>query len=211
MIKYNRKEDYVMNSDQDKLILTDCDGVLMNWEYAFGVWMKKMGYAVQVHGTEGSTYDMSLRYGITSKEKSQLIKHFNTSSAIGYLPPLRDAMYYMDLLHRKHGYVFHMITSLSLDPMAQELRESNTRKLFGDTAFEKFIYADVGGDKDEVLAPYTGSGLYWLEDKIENAQLGLDLGLESILIEHGHNMDSEICPKMKNWAQLYEYITGEVA
>lgn len=200
-----------MNSDQDRLILTDCDGVLMNWEYAFSVWMKKMGYATQVHSTESSTYDMALRYGIDSKEKDLLIRHFNTSSAIGYLPPLRDAMYYMDLLHRKHGYVFHMITSLSLDPMAQDLRESNTRKLFGNTAFEKFIYTDCGENKDEVLAPYKDSGLYWLEDKIENAQLGLDLGLESILIEHSYNMNSEICPKMKNWSQIYEYITGETS
>ncbi len=200
-----------MNSDQDRLILTDCDGVLMNWEYAFSVWMKKMGYATQVHSTESSTYDMALRYGIDSKEKDLLIRHFNTSSAIGYLPPLRDAMYYMDLLHRKHGYVFHMITSLSLDPMAQDLRESNTRKLFGNTAFEKFIYTDCGENKDEVLAPYKDSGLYWIEDKIENAQLGLDLGLESILIEHSYNMNSEICPKMKNWSQIYEYITGETS
>jgi hypothetical protein len=200
-----------MNSDQDRLILTDCDGVLMNWEYAFSVWMKKMGYTTQVNSTESSTYDMALRYGIDSKEKDLLIRHFNTSSAIGYLPPLRDAMYYMDLLHRKHGYVFHMITSLSLDPMAQDLRESNTRKLFGDTAFEKFIYTDCGENKDEVLAPYKDSGLYWLEDKIENAQLGLDLGLESILIEHSYNMNSEICPKMKNWSQIYEYITGETS
>ena len=200
-----------MNSDQDRLILTDCDGVLMNWEYAFSVWMKKMGYTTQAHSTESSTYDMALRYGIDSKEKDLLIRHFNTSSAIGYLPPLRDAMYYMDLLHRKHGYVFHMITSLSLDPMAQDLRESNTRKLFGNTAFEKFIYTDCGENKDEVLAPYKDSGLYWIEDKIENAQLGLDLGLESILIEHSYNMNSEICPKMKNWSQIYEYITGETS
>jgi hypothetical protein len=200
-----------MNSDQDRLILTDCDGVLMNWEYAFSVWMKKMGYTTQVNSTESSTYDMALRYGIDSKEKDLLIRHFNTSSAIGYLPPLRDAMYYMDLLHRKHGYVFHMITSLSLDPMAQDLRESNTRKLFGNTAFEKFIYTDCGENKDEVLAPYKDSGLYWIEDKIENAQLGLDLGLESILIEHSYNMNSEICPKMKNWSQIYEYITGETS
>jgi FMN phosphatase YigB (HAD superfamily) len=28
----------------DKLILTDVDGVLLNWEYAFNIWMKRHGY-----------------------------------------------------------------------------------------------------------------------------------------------------------------------
>jgi FMN phosphatase YigB (HAD superfamily) len=27
----------------DKLILTDVDGVLLNWEYAFNIWMQRHG------------------------------------------------------------------------------------------------------------------------------------------------------------------------
>jgi hypothetical protein len=117
-------------------------------------------------------------------------------------------MYYVDLLHRKHGYVFHMVTSLSLDPSAQALRIENTKKLFGETAFTSFSFADTGADKDDVLEPYKDSGYLWLEDKTENAELGDRLGLESILIEHGHNMDNKQFPLMKNWSELYEYITG---
>ena len=117
-------------------------------------------------------------------------------------------MYYVDLLHRKHGYVFHMITSLSLDPFAQDLRIKNTKKLFGETAFERFIFADTGADKDEVLEPYRNTGHLWIEDKIENAELGIELGLESILIEHGHNMHYDKIPLMQTWKDLYDYIVG---
>lgn len=186
----------------DKVILTDCDGVLLNWEYAFNTWMKRHGYEM---GPDGETaYDMGDRYGISNDEKKRLVKFFNESSAIGFLPPLRDAMYYVDLLHRKCGYVFHMITSLSLEPSAQQLRIDNTRKLFGETAFEKFIFCDTGADKDEVLEPYRNSGYLWVEDKIENAELGDRLGLESILIEHGHNMHYDKLPRVKNWKQIYD-------
>jgi hypothetical protein len=151
---------------------------------------------------------MGQRYGLDSQTKKLVVQTFNESAAIGFLPPLRDAMYYVDLLHRKHGYVFHMVTSLSLDPSAQALRIENTKKLFGETAFTSFSFADTGADKDDVLEPYKGSGYLWLEDKTENAELGDRLGLESILIEHGHNMDNKQFPLMKNWSDLYEYITG---
>ena len=111
-------------------------------------------------------------------------------------------------LHEEHGYVFHAITSLSNDQYAQHLRTKNLRELFGDSVFERYVYLDTGADKDDVLEPYKGSGYLWLEDKVENAELGDRIGLESILIEHGHNMDNKQFPLMKNWSELYEYITG---
>ena len=187
-------------------ILTDCDGVLLNWEYAFNVWMQRHGYEEKANSHE--YYDMGDRYGITKKEKQRLVKHFNESSAIGFLPPLRDAMHYVDKLHRKHGVVFHVITSLSLEPTAQQLRIQNLNKLFGSTVFEKFVFLDTGADKDEALLPYQGSGDIWIEDKVENAILGLDMGLDSILIEHGFNMHTTDVPLMKNWKDVYEYVAG---
>ena len=191
----------------DKVILTDCDGVLLNWEYAFTTWMERHGYVVDPKNPDA--YDVGERYGLLNRKKKELVKFFNESSAIGFLPPLRDAMYYVDLLHRKHGYVFHMITSLSLEPTAQELRIKNTKKLFGETAFERFIFCDTGADKDEVLEPYRDSGHLWIEDKVENAELGVSLGLESLLIEHAHNMNCRNgIPLMANWSEVYDYIVG---
>ena len=190
----------------NKVILTDVDGVLLNWEYAFMCWMKQHGYELNKQATE---YDVSDRYGIPMARGKELVRFFNESAAIGFLPPLRDAMYYVDLLHRKHGYTFRAITSLSTDPAAGKLREENLRKLFGETVFEDVLCIGTGADKDEALEPYRHSGCLWIEDKIENAELGTRLGLESILIEHGHNMNykNDDIPLVKNWAEIYEMIT----
>lgn len=193
----------------NKVILTDCDGVLMNWEYAMNVWMQSKGYEIVNDGQEH--YDMGDRYNLSHYDKKMLVRHFNESAAMGFLPPLRDAMYYVDLLHRKHGYTFHMITSLSKNEHAQKLRIQNTKKLFGDTAFTKFIFEDTGADKDDVLEPYRDTGLIWIEDKLQNAELGNDLGLESILVEHAHNMHNTTFPTFARWKDIYEYITGESA
>jgi hypothetical protein len=190
----------------DKVILTDVDGVLLNWEYAFNIWMQRHGYRL---GKNANSYDMGERYDLTDKKKRELVKFFNESAAIGYLPPLRDAIHYVRKLHEKHGYVFHVLTALSDDHQAQDLRRQNLQKLFGETVFEKFVYCDTGADKDEILEPYTDSGLIWIEDKVENAELGLKLGLQSILIEHAHNMHITDIPLMKNWKDVYSYVAGE--
>lgn len=188
------------------VILTDIDGVILNWEYAFDCWMTQHGHS-KVEGGQFK-YNIGKRYNINNDQGSQLIKYFNESAAIGFLPPLRDAMYYVKKLHEKHGYVFHAITSLSLDPNAQKLREMNLRKLFGETVFEKITFLDTGADKDEALEPYKDSGLWWLEDKIDNCITGTSLGLNSLLMEHGHNMDFEHpkIPRVKNWKEIYNMI-----
>jgi hypothetical protein len=192
-----------------KLILTDADGVLLDWEWAFNVWMQEHGFE-EVPGSK-LNYDMSVRYGIPREQVKKLIRIFNESAAIGFLPALRDAMYYVKRLHEEHGFRFHCITSLSLDPNAQKLREMNLNKLFGTSAFERIVCLDTGADKDEVLQEYEGTGCYWLEDKIENAEAGYRAGLRSLLVEHGHNMHHyhEGITTVKNWREIYQLITDQ--
>ena len=194
-----------MNSN---VILTDVDGVLLNWEYAFDTWMQTHGHS-KIEGGQFK-YNIGKRYNISDAQGRQLIKYFNESAAIGFLPPLRDAMYYVKKLHEKHGFVFHAITSLSLDKNAIHLREMNLKKLFGETVFERIVCLDTGADKDDALLPYKDSGLYWVEDKIVNCETGTSLGLSSLLMEHGHNMDFEhpAIPRVKNWREVYDIVLG---
>jgi len=189
------------------VILTDCDGVLLNWEYAFDIWMQRKGY---VKNTDARfEYGIDKRYNIDKKRKEDLIATFNESAMIGFLPPLRDAIEYVQKLHREHGYVFHVITSLSLDPSAMELRTQNLKKLFGETVFEKFVYLDTGADKDDELAKYRGKEYWWVEDKIENAEIGFQAGLRPILMEHAHNMTHKKFPRAKNWKAIYDIVTSQ--
>ena len=191
---------------KNKIILTDADGVLLDWEYAFDVYMQQHGF----NKLEPLKYNIGVRYGIDPDQGKKLIKIFNESAHMGFLPPLRDAMYYVKRLHEEHGYVFHCISSLSKDENAQELRRMNLKKLFGATAFEKFIFLDTGADKDEALEEYRNTEYWWIEDKIVNAQLGYQLGLKSLIMEHGHNMDYNdlTIPRVKNWREVYERIVA---
>ncbi len=191
---------------QDKTILVDCDGVLLDWEYSFDNWMARHGFEFREGGE--LHYNMSKRW--KTSQTSRLIRMFNESAWIRKLPPLRDAMHYVRKLHQEHGYVFHAITSLSNDDYSQHLRTKNLRELFGDTAFERYIYLDTGAPKDEVLEKYRDSGLWWVEDKPENAEAGLKVGLNSVLVEHAHNADYQHpnVVKIRNWSEFYSLVTG---
>tara|TARA_B110000503_G_scaffold141678_1_gene235904 strand:- start:1441 stop:2058 length:618 start_codon:yes stop_codon:yes gene_type:complete len=191
-------------TDPRKIILTDCDGVLLDWEYSFRVWMMHRGYEVIGIGE----YKMHLMFNITPELSKSLIRQFNESASIGFLPPLRDAVHYVRKLHEKLGYVFHCLTSLSDDPNAQLLRQMNLDKVFGKGIFERLVCADTGADKNDILEPYRNSGCIWVEDKPSNAELGLDMGLKSILMGHDHNSyfrDNSI-PRVWKWEHIYNMV-----
>lgn len=189
----------------EKVILVDCDGVLLDWEYAFDRWMARHGYTVVKEGE----YKMNIKYGLERAETKKLIRIFNESATIRRLPPLRDAIHYVQKLHKEHGYVFHAITSLSNDEYAQHLRTKNLCELFGPTVFETYVYLDCGADKDEALAKYQDSNCWWVEDKPENAEVGLKCGLRSVLMNHEHNKSYEgEAVSVQNWEEIYELVTG---
>ena len=195
----------------EKVILVDCDGVLLDWMYAFRQWMKRHGYAPKrgyESVEEGEVYDVSVVYGLERNEKQRLCRMFNESATIRKIPPLRDAIKYVRKLHEEHGYVFHAITSLSNDEYAQHLRTKNLQELFGPTVFEKYVYLDTGADKDEALEAYRGTACLWVEDKVENAIAGAKVGLESVVMSHNYNQNSEF-PLMRNWKDIYDYVLGQ--
>jgi len=194
---------------KDKIILTDCDGVVLDWEEGFSIWMEHHGHS-KVDGYQ-YVYSIGDRYGLTKEQGNKLVKQFNESAAIGFLPPLRDAQYFVKKLHEQHQYKFIAITSLSLDPYAKYLRERNLKKLFGD-AFIDVICLDTGADKDTILEDYGQKypGNYWVEDKPENVNWGIDAGLNGILVEHGHNLDYKgNATIVKNWQEIYSIITAK--
>ena len=190
--------------DNDKVILTDCDGVLLNWRLAFIEWMESHGYEIK----NPNVYNISKLFGLEYSEGRARVRQFNESAAIGYIPPLRDAIKYVRKLHEEHGYMFHVITSLSKDKYAGQLRTENLQRLFGKNVFGRFVYLDTGADKDEALSEYKGKNYLWVEDKIENAMEGHNLGLDSVVIKHEWNKDGCPLPLMNNWRDIYLYLEG---
>lgn len=188
-----------------KTILVDCDGVLTNWAFAFDIFMEEYGFT-KVKGAE-IQYNVGEQYGISKEQGKKMIRIFNESAAIGYLPPLRDAVEYVTKM-ADEGWKFICVTSLSTNKYAQKLRERNLAKLFGKDTFIDVVCLATGADKDKALLKYKDSGCYWVEDKPENALAGLKVGLKPIVMEHGFNMDCKDFPLAKNWKEVYEIVNA---
>ena len=86
---------------KDRIILTDVDGVLLDWEFAFHTWMEEHGHTAE--DGHKLVYSVAKRFGITGKNAKKLTEFFNESASIGFLPPLRDAMFYVKKLHRYYN------------------------------------------------------------------------------------------------------------
>lgn len=190
----------------NNIILVDCDGVLVDWEAKFHTWMLARGFRARENHSD--YYLISDRYHDLDRNQSkQLIRYFNESAAVRFMPPLRDSIYWVKRLNWKMGYRFHVITSLSSDLDAQNLRQQNLADLYGDV-FDRVLCLDTGSDKDQALEQYRDSGCWWIEDKPENALAGLERGLRPILIAHDHNRSfgHDRVPVADCWQSVYDLI-----
>jgi phosphoglycolate phosphatase-like HAD superfamily hydrolase len=187
----------------EKLILTDVDGVLLNWDKSFDKWMKEKKYKKHNNNFD----NVAQRYKIKKEESRELVKTFNESSEIGFLEPFRDSVEYIKKLYKK-GYKFHCITSLGRSLYSQKLRKINLENLFG-SCFSKFIFLDVSERKNKILNSYKNSDLFWIEDKFENALDGLNVGLKPILMKHDYSnqIKHNKIMMVNSWKEIYEIIT----
>lgn len=195
--------------DQERIILTDCDGVLLNWRRWFYKWMDARGYKM-VDEDAHFTYQ---QYDFKRSDFLKIQKQFNECAWIRWCPTIRDSMSVVQRLHRK-GWRFHVITAMTLDEPAQTLREQNLLDIFG-TAIEEVHFADLGGSKKHILERYQGTGYLWVEDSPRHIETGSELGLTPVLMNHYYNEDYRNEHKfddiifVNNWSEIEKYVEGE--
>ena len=190
----------------DKRIIVDCDGVLLDWAYAFDVWMVEHGYSRLPNTSQ--YYDQTLRYGISQIEAVSQIKKFNESGCVGFIPAFRDSVEYVTKLSQL-GWKFEVISCLDKDKYAQKLRQKNLLHLFGDV----FDFIDCAldftvGKEQYLLDRYKGKNYYWIEDSVDHAESGKRVGLNSIVMDHPYNKEWD-GPRVKNWKDIYQIITHD--
>ena len=188
-----------------KLILTDCDGVLLQWEDAFHKWMKVNGFEQVGKGH----YDIDMMYHLPQGFSKTLIKIFNESAWMGYLEPVPGSVETVKKL-AEEGYKFTVVTSQSTDAVANKLRKRNLIDHFGDV-FEDFVFLDTGQGKREALSKWKSSNMFWIEDKPENAFTGATVGLVALLLDlphnAGYNSDNKLpVRRVMNWQEIYNVI-----
>ncbi len=197
----------------NRIILTDVDGVLMEWENHFIKWMLERNYfnengdqifPYKLLPDKENTYEMAERFGLTKFQIRKEIREFNKSAWMGTQQAMPDSIQWVKLLHAE-GWTFIPITSQTSDLPAQALRKRRLAELFGESVFSNYHILDTGADKDEVLEQFKDTGLLWVEDKPYNVQTGLKFGLQCIIIDHTYNKDFShpAVTRVNNWKQIH--------
>jgi hypothetical protein len=200
-----------------RIILTDVDGVLLEWEHHFTKWLQlrsyfdkngNRNYPYRLLDSGQDNYDMSKRFGISKETISQEIREFNRSAWMGTQRPMLESQTWVKLLHAE-GWTFVPITSQTSDIPGQALRKKRLGELFGEHVFSNYHILGTGADKDSALAEFHDTGLYWVEDKPKNALAGLKYGLKPILIDHPYNKDFNHPDviRVNNWKQIHEILS----
>ena len=102
----------------DKRIIVDCDGVLLDWCYAFDVWMSEQGY--NKIPNRQSSYDQSYRNRIPKEQANRQIRNFNESGCVWFIPAYKDSVEYVNKLY-DIGWRFEVVSCLDRDKYAQGL------------------------------------------------------------------------------------------
>lgn len=189
----------------DKLILTDCDGVLLDWESKFQAFAERLGF--KFNPGRASVYSIGEQYGISHDQSLQLINKFNSSSDFESLEPWRDAKPVVTKL-AEEGWQFVVITTAGSHPWTHGLRWSNLERVFGKGVFRSLHVLPIHGDKGTELVKFQDSGYLWIEDKPENAELGYKYGLRPLLMNAPHNIGSYNghVPRVNTWEDIYRII-----
>lgn len=195
---------------KEKLILTDCDGVLVNWNAGFARYMASRGFP-QIPNTD-SEYSISIRHGISSHQAVECIKEFNESRHIADLNPFADSVDNVLTLSNL-GFRFIVVTSLSEHPDAHEYRTTNLKNIFGDV-FDEIRCIEQGASKAATLLEWADTGYFWIEDHMRQAEAGHEAGLKTVLINHPYNSHykTDLFPTVSfetPWAEIVNMVRKE--
>ena len=187
-----------------KIIGVDVDGVLLKWEEAFDNFMAGQGLTKKDQGH----FDLRKHYPeVPAEALNTYISVFNESAYMRYLEPMDGAVEYVTKL-ADEGYKFSVITSQTLNKVANRAREDNLKEVFGDV-FEDFTFLETGQGKYFALQKFD-MGTIWIDDKPDNVESGKVLGLAPILLDLPHNrsynnkqMDIQ---RANSWKDIYDII-----
>ncbi len=180
-----------------KILLTDIDGVVLDWQKHFNKYLDHYYPGEELF--DPTVFAQGERTG-------KIIKEFNNSAWIGFLEPWKDSVEVLTELNHM-GWKIYGCTSMGTDQYANALRKKNIETLMPDV-FTQLEIIPFMQPKGNWLAPWKGSGAVWVEDKWSNAIIGADMGIKTFLMKQSYNskQDYQGVEKVDNWRQIYNKV-----
>lgn len=195
---------------KSRIILSDCDGCLLNWSKGFEQFATERGYP-RMPNTEDE-YRIHTGHNIPLELAQSLIKEFNEGPNVAHLESFADSVEYVGKLV-KLGFTFIVVTSIGNHPDSKIYRTQNLIKLFGDI-FNNVVCLPMDASKASVLMQWADTGYFWIEDHMRHAEAGWEAGLQPLLIDHPYNKhySTDLFPKISvkdPWKEIHRRVCEE--
>lgn len=167
----------------DIVILLDIDGVCLNWEQGLEDYLQAhRPHLTQAELFDEHAFDLASRYGISSDDANQLVWDFHHHSSFANLSPMPGSTQAIHDLRNQGKLV--AITACGTTDRIRNFRIENLNKCFG-TSFSEIYCTNNFEEKKSYLSNYPSS--FWVEDHMNNAIMGAELGHKSYLVSAKHN------------------------
>lgn len=194
-----------------KLILTDVDEVVLNWDSAFENW-----YLKTCEHFGGAKPTRALRdcnniedwLGCPYESTRKLIEQFNQcKDHFPYITAYPEAVTYVNRLKRE-GWSFVAITACTDDAWTHDARRENLEKYFPGV-FDTIHCVGLGQEKTKFLERYQPT--WWIDDKPRHAEEGGRLGHKAFLMEQQYNVNFKcrLSKRVKGWREIYDCINTD--
>lgn len=196
----------------DKFIYSDVDECVVKWfpNFSNDV-LKARGYKV----IDPSAYYIHHHFDVGDDIVHELIQDYHASGALRHLPPIDDSVHFLRRICEDFGYKIVFITACG--DYSQKCREYEDRyhclkNLFGKENIHNLHCVSTSSKKLPILKKYNDTGSLWIDDNIENVEMGILLGYESYIYESPFNKHYEgLAPRIKSWKHVYNIISKKEA
>lgn len=194
-------------------IITDVDGVLLDWFNGFEDWIVNVKGVKPLHDATPSMYKLTDKYPMSSKDIVKYIEEFNSSETFGKLNAVNGAVEYINYLLVDSTKDVAWLSSGSVEGKEEacfDMRSKNLRERFGKDMPGTLLV--MGASKKDYLAKYKeeyGDSLVFIEDSLDHAEVAVELGIKTILLHYPYNANknrSKLLYGAKDWKEVYDRI-----
>lgn len=192
-----------MKRSKKPVLLTDVDGVILDWVKTFGEYAVSRGFTLRMEHPK--TWEMTEWFGATTEQIRELISDMNSSAIFESIPAFPDAQKVLPILAEKYDLV--AITSCSSDALTVERRIKNLELI--DVKFKDVHCLDFNVSKKDLLSAYPTT--LWVEDRFEGAESGVETGHKSFLINRSYNLNQfhQKIVKVDSWHQIHSLLKAK--
>ena len=192
-----------------KIILTDCDGVVLDWGSTFEQYVR-YHLKIDFETPPDQYYKVEELLNLSHKETNELILKFHASEYFKHLSSFRDSVKYIRKLSAE-GWDFVAITAAGQD--SEKIKKNRTHNLkthFGN-AFKDIIIVDLDSTKLDTLKQFKPT--FWVDDSPRQVFAGIEAGHTSFFMYRPHKAEEVLRNPNKvntvyNWKEIYNYINN---